>query len=669
MATSGWIRDWKADLNAYFAGRAAADALGKDSTQQRYAGRTAQREFRQGFQEDLTDQEGGGAVQAQLPWGQPVTILVDAIPTSLDEHSQIEVDIGGQAIQGWVRNAALARPGYVARPSQMNTAISHPKKLDVALRDAASGSADTLLTLLWGDPVQILQRSGNWLQVAARGWLGWLNENDVGDEALLEVYFIDVGQGDGVLVCDPDRRHLLIDGGLPRSHQQSGKNAADFVDWKFFVDYGQIDINLDAVIASHCDKDHYGGLDDLVSDSERAKEERDTLSVNVDKVFHPGISYWDIDAAEKAAHAEAPNDSKWLGPETPWPAEGDGTNPHGSFRGSDEPNGHILTRLFDGRISVADALDDTHHPHLAGDWQKFIERIDAAGAQSIERVGLSFDEVTTPAYLDGWGANSTLSIRVLGPLTLEGPDGPALPDFGSESQNTNGHSVLLRLDYDKARILLTGDLNKNSMHYLLRGYENHEDELACDVAKACHHGSHDISYRFLEKVKAGATVISSGDSEGFGHPRPEVVGASAITGFKSVDEDADTLRTPLVYSTEVERGVSLGEVKHLTFSNFHISGQPQQGTLFAKKPTSNSLTAGYNAQVQNNTLTDFLYTYFKGVWTKKTGTKNLAKVRILDKVNYGLVSVRTDGKLIMCATQRDAAGAGWTIHAFPARFS
>lgn len=666
MARSGWIRDWNGDRQAFFAGFNAAKQQGKDSDQQRHAGRQAERAFREEFTVDLMSAETGGTSLGQLAWGQSVELTNDDIPTSLTGHSEVQVDDDGQTITGWVKKSALAAEAFVDRPASDQSVLDDPKVLQVPLRNKASSSGKTLTNLLWGDPIQIIKRSGDWMRIATRGRQGWLHSDHVTDTGLLEVYFIDVGQGDGVLVRGPDGRHLLVDGGLPRTHQQTGKNAADFVDWKFFVDYGDLEVNLDAMIASHCDKDHYGGLDDLVSTSKTAIAELDTVGVNISTMFHAGLSYWGIDDAERTAFPDAPSSTKWLGPEVSW--DGIGRDEFGSFRGSATLKPKIMTRLLDDSISVSDALDDDHHPHLAGDWQTFIGRCDKAGAESIEVVGLPFDATSTSKFLDGWDSGNSFSIRVLAPLTLSGPDGPALPDFGDTGQNTNGHSMLLRLDYGGARILLTGDLNKNSMHYVLRGYEGAEDELSCDVAKGCHHGSHDISLKFLEKVEAGATVISSGDSEGYGHPRPEVVGASAVTGFKSINETDDVLRTPLIYSTEVERGVSLGAVKHLGFSSYPVDAQFElDGTLFAKKPSQSDLKDLYDELVENETSAEFTYTYFKGVWTRKTGQKSLVRARVLDRVNYGLVNVRTDGGLIMCATQKDSGG-GWTIHSFPARF-
>src|SRR5688500_987377 len=105
--------------------------------------------------------------------------------------------------------------------------------------------------LLWGDGVRRLGEQANGrVKVRARGKDGWVKSGALDGESLLEVYFIDVGQGDGILIKTPDFRHIMIDGGHPRGQQNTGKSAADFVDWKFCADYGLEGISLDAMIAS-----------------------------------------------------------------------------------------------------------------------------------------------------------------------------------------------------------------------------------------------------------------------------------------------------------------------------------------------------------------------------------------------------------------------------------
>ncbi|MFN9827754.1 MAG: hypothetical protein ACK58J_26685, partial [Planctomyces sp.] len=97
--------------------------------------------------------------------------------------------------------------------------------------------SDRLLELLWGDRVTVLGTVGIYSQIRARGRTGFVHTAHLSDTSLLEIYFIDVGQGDGILIRTPDHRHLLIDGGYKRASLPTGRNAADFVDWKFAKDY------------------------------------------------------------------------------------------------------------------------------------------------------------------------------------------------------------------------------------------------------------------------------------------------------------------------------------------------------------------------------------------------------------------------------------------------
>ena len=114
---------------------------------------------------------------------------------------------------------------------------------------------------------------------------------------------------------------------------------------------------------------------------------------------------------------------------------------------------------------------------------------------------------------------------------------------------------LLRFDYGRSRILLTGDLNAAAQRKLLEDYDGDRLEFKCDVAKACHHGSADVSYEFLAALEPAVTIISSGDNEGHDHPRPSVVAASATTGYLSLEDDE--LTSPLVYSTEAGKKCQL----------------------------------------------------------------------------------------------------------------
>lgn len=70
----------------------------------------------------------------------------------------------------------------------------------------------------------------------------------------MRVYFLDVGQGDAILIESPNKGRLLIDGGPNRG---------------ILAEIGEIlpfsDRRIDIVIATHPDKDHIGGLPEVVS--------------------------------------------------------------------------------------------------------------------------------------------------------------------------------------------------------------------------------------------------------------------------------------------------------------------------------------------------------------------------------------------------------------------
>jgi len=106
------------------------------------------------------------------------------------------------------------------------------------------------LELLWGDRVRVISSNGSRWKVKARGATGFVDPSRLQTGSLLELYFIDVGQGDGVLIRTPDDKHILIDGGWPRRSQPTGKNAADFVDWKFVKDYERDNIHIDTMETS-----------------------------------------------------------------------------------------------------------------------------------------------------------------------------------------------------------------------------------------------------------------------------------------------------------------------------------------------------------------------------------------------------------------------------------
>lgn len=502
-------------------------------------------------------------------------------------------------------------------------------------------------SLIWGDRVRVLQRiaAKNVSRVSARGQDSpgkemWMNTDDLGGEALLEVYVIDVGQGDGLLVVTPEGHHLMVDGGNIRRNQNGGKNAADFVDWKFSRDYLSYDdrknnapkpmIQLDAIIASHCDQDHFGGLLDLLDlEDEKNAAELDCAGVQAEAIYHAGLSWW---VKKKVKNGKESMD-RTLGP---------------------VKNSHF-TKVLGGRneaVTATAKLGQLDEDTLSGGWGRFVRaatRVRKASSSSgfarFKRISAQSDD-----FLPGFADKdpSKVSIRVLGPVEGSVDGNPALLQFpDGDSKNTNGHSIVLRLDYDDRRILLTGDLNTHSQNHTMDTFGTRFlDEFQVDVAKGCHHGSHDVSYKFLDGLRPLATVISCGDAESYDHPRPTIVAASALTGRKLVEDDS--LVAPLIYITEVARSVTLAKVS--TMAEF-VAGRPK---FEFKKPKG--VKQHHDTEEEMSKFRLFLGSSPKSAfdWPR------LDCANLVRGLRYGLINVRTDGKRLFFA-QLEESGSDWAV--------
>jgi beta-lactamase superfamily II metal-dependent hydrolase len=361
--------------------------------------------------------------------------------------------------------------------------------------------------LLWGDFVRLLgPEADGWANVRIRGTTGWMRQEDLQSNRLLEVNFVDIGQGDGCFLVTPDDKFILVDAG-------EGDNMIRFLRWRFNLKkHPDQVIPMQYAIISHSDSDHYRGFVPLFDDKQFTFE----------SIFHNGI------------------------------VERGGADPLGPRADIDGVS--CLTDVISTAAELDALLDD---PAKAGNgiYAKLLNTARKSGRVADIRMLCSED-----GFLPGYEDDKELSIRALGPVPEKnGEEGRRLRWLTDKGKTKNGHSVILKLEYGKVRILLGGDLNTESEKYILEHYtginpneDDRGDELIerarevfeCDVAKACHHGSHDLTTLFLRSVNAAATVISSGDDEPHAHPRPEALGA--FGKYSRGDR-------PLIFSTELAR--------------------------------------------------------------------------------------------------------------------
>lgn len=471
--------------------------------------------------------------------------------------------------------------------------------------------------VIWGDWLDVEEESPpssdyivNWkVREPGTGTIGVekcrVRKSDTQPNALLEMIFLDVGQGDGCVVNIPDgasQRTIIVDAGL-------SDNTHNFLKWRFrYVDSNAA---FEAAVITHPDSDHYKGFQSIFDD------ERITFN----NVFHNGLVERQVDDPDDILGAR---------------------------------QGGLCTEIYDTHdkleafLSDPDARGPKLYPKLL--WTALSEGRAGQVRMASTATGIVQGGRT---YLPGFEPGSgEATIEILGPVPEDGPAGElALREFGSKphdgqfdvGKTKNGHSVILKLEYGGLRVIFGGDLNRPSEDYLLRHYGGIDDDapladavdtakgrLGADILKCCHHGSADVTDEFLEAVHPLGVVVSSGDQESHVHPRPEVLG---LLGKKSRGD------RPILLCTEILRST------------------PESLTLSDRENDRHRDLLDDVANAVGDSATAAARKAVEAFWKDKM--RRLVAV-------YGAINVRTDGERLIVGFRKEkkATGSPWHLYEY-----
>lgn len=288
----------------------------------------------------------------------------------------------------------------------------------------------------------------------------------IAGEGELQVHFMDVGQGDSILILFPDGKDMLIDCANYNNASSYRTKILAYID--NYVTDGQ----LDYLMLTHCDGDHVYFMDEVLE------------KYDVDTVFMPNVLAVPSGTQSSdrlQAEIDALDQSKV-----------------GMFTDEDTVDSNAYAEFFIAALSEPDCEivlnvdpDKDTNSIVITDGTK-----QADGSYADATYMLTF-YCPTEEYYEETGFNAANGF--------------------SEAEYKNAISPIGILEYNGVRVVLTGDSNEiNEPLFVERaGY------IDCDVLKVGHHGSETSSTEeFLDAVDCEYAIIScNAEGNTFYHPR------------------------------------------------------------------------------------------------------------------------------------------------------
>lgn len=369
--------------------------------------------------------------------------------------------------------------------------------------------------VLWGDFLDVeSEEPDGWLKVV---WAKkdpekrrdlFIPKAHTSEQRPLEIIFLDVGQGDGAVLVTPERgeheRVVVIDAGL-------GGNMDAFLNGRFRSYRGG---QFDVAVLTHPDEDHYGGFLPVFSNPD----------FGFDRVYHSGLVERPVPGQFEKLGGVSPPDAngiQWI---------------------TDLPKDSQTIEALFGNPATLGRFRYPAVLHAA----VMNPRVESYQMLSTDDGSQENGKTYMPDFAPSDKRGYT--IEVLGPFVeRDGNGDPALRKIESYGETKNGHSILLRLQYGSFSVFFGGDLNAPAERFLTEKYGGQAEtkkRFGADVMKVCHHGSEKVTDEFLGAVHPSCFIISSGDSEGHVHPRPDLLGRLGRLGRG---------KAPVLLSTELQR--------------------------------------------------------------------------------------------------------------------
>ncbi|MCX2742763.1 hypothetical protein OO013_02735 [Mangrovivirga sp. M17] len=117
--------------------------------------------------------------------------------------------------------------------------------------------------LLFGDMINIIDTeiTNDRVRVRCRNNAGWVKVEDIQKNRVLEMNFIDGGEGDGCHIITPDNKNILVDAG-------NSANMNHYLFWRFDLYRKEKLQNAFSAVVTRNDRDYFGGFKHIFNNEE-----------------------------------------------------------------------------------------------------------------------------------------------------------------------------------------------------------------------------------------------------------------------------------------------------------------------------------------------------------------------------------------------------------------
>ena len=285
--------------------------------------------------------------------------------------------------------------------------------------------------------------------------------NNVFSDSKLEVYFFDVGQADSVLLLT-DGKAMLVDTGNAGDADKENKLIKEKINLTYELNRLGV-TRIDKLVLTHPHEDHMGSAYKIISAFDIEELYMNPIDI-VEEYSENGYYGRFIKALEENEGISV------ITPTTLSEEE--------IIAKIEEYNANIKRQIENGENEINERLE-----YNASDYVRVSDVIDLGNAK----------------------------VTVLAPNSANYSD-------------INDYSIVLMVEFEGVKLLLTGDAGKESEEEMLSYAVKNGIELDCDILKVGHHGSRTASTEeFITAVKPEYAIVMVAEKNSYGLPDEDVI--------------------------------------------------------------------------------------------------------------------------------------------------